>query len=151
MNRTKRLLRLGNIYTECPVYFITACTQNRRPLLNNRESHEAFVSFCHKALERGVHVGNYVLMPDHLHFFVCFGMGAPDLSIWMKSLKNSLSKLWRSMGIDAPHWQKGFFDHVLRSEQSHSEKWLYVRDNPVRAGLVESSELWPFAGEIDHL
>jgi len=28
---------------------------------------------------------------------------------------------------------------------------VYVRDNPVRAGLVRSAEDWPYAGEIAKL
>jgi putative transposase len=52
------------------------------------------------------------------------------------------------MGVSAPHWQKGFFDHVLRSEESYSEKWLYVVENPVRRGLVAQAQDWPFQGEI---
>ena len=45
-------------------------------------------------------------------------------------------------------WQRSFFDHVLRSNESYSEKWNYVRDNPVRAGLVANAADWPYAGEI---
>jgi REP element-mobilizing transposase RayT len=45
-------------------------------------------------------------------------------------------------------WQPGFFDHVLRSDESYAQKWEYVRDNPVRAGLVASWEEWPHQGEI---
>ena len=41
-----------------------------------------------------------------------------------------------------------FFDHVLRSDESYSEKWNYVRNNPVRAGLVQNADDWPYAGEI---
>jgi len=33
------------------------------------------------------------------------------------------------LNIAAPHWQKGFFDHVLRSGDSYSQKWDYVREN----------------------
>ena len=51
-------------------------------------------------------------------------------------------------GIPAPHWQKGFFDHVLRSDESYAQKWEYVRDNPVRAGLVKKWEDWPYWGEV---
>jgi hypothetical protein len=51
-------------------------------------------------------------------------------------------------GIPSPHWQKDFFDHVLRSDESYSEKWQYMRQNPVRAGLVEKPEDWEFQGEI---
>jgi hypothetical protein len=43
---------------------------------------------------------------------------------------------------------EGFFDHVLRSRESYEQKWLYVRENPVRAGLVQRVDDWPFAGEI---
>jgi putative transposase len=44
--------------------------------------------------------------------------------------------------------QPGFFDHILRSEESYGQKWEYVRDNPVRARLVREWEDWPHQGEI---
>jgi putative transposase len=96
-------------------------------------------------------VGRYVLMPDHMHFFVAFQPGTVLVSAWMKSLKNGLSKTLRSMGRRAPHWQDGFFDHVLRSCESYEQKWLYVRSNPVRAGLALRAEDWPYQGEIHPL
>jgi putative transposase len=86
-------------------------------------------------------------MPDHIHLFVALADDR-ELSVWMKSLKNSLSKSLRNLNVSAPHWQKGFFDHVLRSAESYGQKWEYVRDNPVRAGLVREWEQWPFCGEI---
>jgi len=49
--------------------------------------------------------------------------------------------------VPKPHWQEGFFDHVLRSSESYSQKWDYVRQNPVRAKLIEKSEDWPWQGE----
>ena len=64
-------------------------------------------------------------------------------------------KEWTAKGICAgleitpPLWQRGYFDHVLRSEESYAEKWAYVRDNPVRAGLVDSWEAWPWQGFVD--
>jgi len=96
-------------------------------------------------------VGRYVLMPDHLHLFVKFSDPAHDLSSWVKSLKNSLSKTLRQAGRPPPHWQKGFFDHVLRASESYSKKWLYVAENPVRAGLVKERTEWPWQGEIHPL
>jgi hypothetical protein len=48
-------------------------------------------------------------------------------------------------------WQREFFDHILRSNESYAEKWNYVRENPVRAGLVQSADDWPYAGEIETL
>jgi putative transposase len=144
----KRLTRLPMLFTENPVYFITGCTEKRQHLLANNEAHEVFRQFCATARDRGPLVGRYVLMPDHLHLFVCIPPGEMKLSMWMKSLKNTLSKHWRSQSIDAPHWQKGYFDHLVRSSESHAEKWKYVRENPVRAGLVAEADDWPYAGNI---
>jgi hypothetical protein len=52
------------------------------------------------------------------------------------------------VGFQKPHWQEGFFDHLLRSSESYGEKWEYVRMNPVRAGLCRQPEDWVFQGEI---
>ena len=54
----------------------------------------------------------------------------------------------RERGVAPPHWQKGFFDHMLRSQESAGEKWKYVRENPVRAVLVEYSSEWRYLDEI---
>jgi putative transposase len=174
--RPPRLKRLDRLFTSHPLYFVTTNIEDRKPILANAKVHEDFRKFCEAGLTRGVFVGKYVLMPDHLHLFVAFGdeyesalierrrsqtdatSGEPVaavcdrrlslLSEWMKSLKNSLSKTLRGMNVSAPHWQKGFFDHVMRSEESYSEKWLYVAENPVRKKLAARPEDWPFQGEI---
>jgi REP element-mobilizing transposase RayT len=171
-----RLKRLDRLYTSFPIYFVTINTANRKHILANDKIHNDFRNFCEAGLARGVFVGKYVLMPDHLHLFVTFGIkyqstlakryqmrknrpqGSPVaavydrrlsfLSEWMKSLKNTLSKTLRQTNVPSPHWQKDFFDHVIRSEESYSEKWLYVAQNPVRKKLVKRPEDWPFQGEI---
>ena len=40
-------------------------------------------------------------------------------------------------------WQRDYFDHRIRSEQAHQSTWYYIRENPVRAGLVETYDQWP--------
>jgi putative transposase len=87
-------------------------------------------------------------MPDHLHAFVVIDDERLSLSRWVKSLKNTLSKTLRAQGVRSPHWPKGFFDHVLRGGESYSAKWHYVRENPVRVGVVREWREWPFVGEV---
>jgi hypothetical protein len=55
------------------------------------------------------------------------------------------------MKLSAPLWQREFFDHVLRSQESYDVKQQYVMENPVRAGLVQRPEDWNFRGEIAQL
>ncbi len=112
---------------------------------------QAFLAFSEKAAGRGVFVGRYVLMPDHLHFFVAIASGGPSLSKWMQILKITLAKSLREDGQVGPFWQKGFFDHVLRSAESYGQKWDYVQQNPVRAGLVREAQDWPYQGEVFRL
>ncbi|MBI2442176.1 MAG: hypothetical protein HYV35_12495 [Lentisphaerae bacterium] len=51
-----------------------------------------------------------------------------------------------TLGIE---WQRGFFDHRLRKEESFVEKAHYIRMNPVRAGLVAKLEDWPHVWTMD--
>lgn len=142
--------RLDRVFVPSAIYFITACTAGRRALLSNLPVHDAFVAFANRGSARGAFVGRYILMPEHLHLFVSFD-ATVDLPAWMKALKNSISKSLRIIQTPAPHWQKGFFDHVLRSAESYEQKWHYVRQNPVRAALASGWEDWPFAGEVHPL
>jgi putative transposase len=145
--RRERLNRLERIFDASPIYFVTACTFKRRAILASVNVHHAFRQFATLAEGRGAYIGAYVMMPNHIHLFVALEQDM-KLSVWMKSLKNSLSRALRTLLIPSPHWQKGFFDHVLRSSESYSQKWEYVRENPVRARLAKSWEEWPFSGEV---
>jgi putative transposase len=144
----ERLRRLEYAFQRLPIYFVTACTHDRRSILNNRDIHRRLIEFGKEGSDHGAWLGAYVLMPEHLHAFVVIDDERMNLSRWIKSLKNSLSKTLRASRVPAPHWQKGFFDHILRSGESYSAKWDYVRENPVRAGLVKQWTEWPFVGEI---
>lgn len=102
--------------------------------------HEKFRRYGVNAEKFHIVVGRYVLMPDHLHLFVC---GGPEfrLGVWVRGLKRALLSM---PGM----WQPGFFDHVLRTRESYSQKWDYVRGNPVRADLVNQADEWRFQGEL---
>ena len=145
----KRLRRLTNIYQSNPRYFLTLCTEGRERSLASNSVHSAFVEFMRGSPQRyGWFCGEYVLMPDHVHYFAASSPNGVALGAWVKAAKAFTRHANTGCGI---HWQKGFFDHVLRSAESYSEKWAYVRQNQVRAGLVEKADDWPFLGQVDVL
>ena len=80
---------------------------------------------------------------------VNLGLGMPLAVAIGKWKEWTAKRVLSALGAEAPLWQAEFFDHVLRSGESRSEKWNYVRENPVRAGLVAKAEEWPYAGSID--
>jgi putative transposase len=155
MNKYPRVPpRLHLLFPADSVFFVTACTYRRRSLLAADAVHSAFVFFSQRAYdEHGIAVGRYVIMPDHIHLFVC---GPPDFELgrWMGMLKQCLEKAAAPPAppagrrLQKPFWQCGFFDHVLRNEESCAQKWEYIRENPFRAGFVTDADDWPYAGEI---
>jgi REP element-mobilizing transposase RayT len=95
----ERLRRLEYAFQRLPIYFVTACTHERRTILNNSDVHGRMIEFGNKGSEHGAWLGAYVLMPDHLHAFVVIDDERMNLSRWLKSLKISLSKTLRASGV----------------------------------------------------
>jgi REP element-mobilizing transposase RayT len=136
--------RLGLIYINPPLYFVTFATRDRKSIPSLDCAQFALQQYAHCAIAKfDVALGRYVIMPDHVHLFVRGGKNF-TLATWIGGLKRAISVAITSTRL----WQPGFFDHILRSDESYSEKWNYVRDNPVRAGLVETADDWPYQGEI---
>jgi REP-associated tyrosine transposase len=141
--------RLRWIFVNNPLFFVTFCTYQRRKLLASDPVHAAFVTFASHANPQDIAVGRYVIMPDHVHLFV----RGPDnfqLGPWVGKLKQALAKRIEFTAT-VPIWQRGFFDHILRSDESYAQKWNYVHHNPVRAGLVTKAEDWRYSGEITRI
>ena len=145
--RSRRPPRLVRVYADAPLYFVTFCTKNRKRLLASVAVHEAFLEAAGKVNTFGNAIGCYVIMPDHIHLFIRI---APNgrLAQAIKCIRETITKRLRRELPGLVVWQAGFFDHAMRSAESYSEKWAYVRSNPVRAGLVKTAEEWAFQGEV---
>jgi len=86
-----------------------------------------------------------VVMPDHVHLLLTplrdLDGNLYSLVEILQGIKSaSAHSLNRALGRSGPVWQEESFDHVLRSEESFEEKIEYIRQNPVRAGLVRKAE-----------
>lgn len=151
----KHLRRLDRVHVSAraAVFFLTCCTRDRSPTLAHANAVDILTEGWRAASELfGWAVGRYVVMPDHVHFFA-----APDsdtsttLSAFVGNWKSWTRKQIRAAVHPSFEWQREFFDHLLRSDESYDQKWEYVRLNPVRAELVASADEWPYQGEIETL
>jgi putative transposase len=149
----KHLRRLERAWIDQPIYFITTCTFGRRTILATNEIAAILTDEWRNAHNRhGWAIGCYVIMPDHVHFFCRAEPDAKSLPILMQKWKEWSSKrMAREVKVSGRIWQGEFFDHALRSSESYSQKWDYMKDNPVRAGLVKKSDDLPFQGGIEPL
>ncbi len=150
--RHKHLPHLTSFDAE-PVVFFTVVTARRQAVLDNEPTHQILRGIWALAGERnGWWVGDYLLMPDHVHFFARAGRESVPLKKWVQTWKSLSSRQWMArQGAAAPLWQEDYFDRYLRSADNYSEKWNYVESNPVRKGLVAKPEDWPYRGRVHDL
>lgn len=147
------LKRLERVWIDPAIFFITTSTWNRRTILADDRVAEILVDEWKSArIRHQWDVGRYVVMPDHVHFFCSPREDAQPLSDFVGSWKQWTSKrILAKIHRAGPLWQKEFFDHLIRSNESYHQKWEYVKENPVRAGLVTESGEWRWQGEVSDL
>ena len=126
--------------------YVTVCTRQRKPWLACEAVHLLLRETWTDS--RDWLTGSYVIMPDHVHLIA--GCNSEDISLgaWVKYWKSRFSHAYHREGC---RWQAGYWDTTLRSSENWQSKWVYVRNNPIRAGLVENCDDWPYQGEIYHL
>ena len=109
--------------------------------------HEALKKVWPQALQYCV--GRYIVMPDHLHLFCAPTVRDPEnVSRWAAYWKRLAS---RELNELTPLWQRDCWDTQLRQSESYADKWAYVRNNPVRSGLVSHADDWPYQGCLNEL
>jgi putative transposase len=121
-------------------YFITVCCQKRGANhLATPEVGLALVETIRHRNEQQIWYAHLaVIMPDHVHLVVSFG----DINKRMQVVISKW-KEWTAKSLSI-RWQRDFFEHRLRRDESLRKKADYILANPVRAGLVERWEDWPF-------
>ena len=133
--------------------FVTFRKLNREPLA--ADARDLALQHCRHDDGKRYFLHTVVVMPDHVHMLLtptCDPEGWPySLPVILKLIKGmSARSVNRLLGISGPVWQDESFDHVLRSDESFGEKLEYIRQNPVRAGLVVRPEdyWWLWVAEI---
>ena len=89
-----------------------------------------------------IRLNAYVIMSNHIHFLAYFEEGGRQLSGFMISLKGIIRH--RIVG-NSKIWEKRFDDEVIKTEQMLRNTINYIHWNPVKAGLVETPEDYPYS------
>ncbi len=129
-------------------HFVTFCCYRRRCLFLSAEPKLVF----ERALERvrgsfRLCVYGYVVMPEHVHVL----LSEPErdtLADAIKSLKQGVSR--RLIGDGEHFWQKRYYDFNVRNQEQFVEKLRYIHRNPVRRGLCQRPEDWPWSSFLQY-
>jgi len=164
--------RLTHIYEPGMTYLITTITHRRERLFEDarsaRTAHEDIAFYARKF---GTISVAHVIMPDHVHWIMHpspedferftrdeqakgkrskYGH-APERFYLSKILEDYKRHTAHAINEyrDSPYaqvWQEGFRDDALRTPQAIRGAAQYVLLNPVKAGLAERFEDYPYLG-----
>lgn len=145
--RRKKAAGLSSVVYQTPghVVHVIACTYSRRPLLSDPHVARLAADSLTQAAEAWQSVLYcWCIRPDHVHIVLTPGLSqAGDLRRLVGSWKAAVSRRAALPAGREPLWRRGFWDHVLRSDESLRTVCEYVLGNPVRKGFVDRWEDWP--------
>ena len=132
------------IFSEQPtIVFLTVCAKDRKPWMTQPAVQNSLEEIWRNA--DAWLVGDYLLMPDHLHIFCAPRDLKFTIEQWITFWKSQFSR--KHLDEDW-EWQRKGFHLRIRSAQEYSEKWLYVRENPIRKNLVKNMDDWKYRGTV---
>ncbi len=143
LTKFKYRRRLPHLQKSDADLYVTFCIGTIYPL--PAEARDLVLAHCLRENGQRVRLHAVVVMPDHVHLLLHplrdeDGWTFPLVDV-LQCLKGAtahrINKLIQGAG---PVWQEESFDHVLRSDESLKEKAEYIRQNPVRRGLVKKPE-----------
>jgi len=127
---------------------ITIDALERRRYFAVRTFNDEVVAILRRlAVMYGTPIKIYCLMPTHLHMLI--NPGVRSLIDVIAEFKKETGDLARETRRIEDLWQRSFFDHRLRSNESLAEQYEHIRMNPVRAGLVKHPDDWPWTGSVE--
>ena len=128
-------------------YFVTICTQDREPIFCDAQYAQVVID-CLQWLRvnRGVAIYAQCLMPDHLHLFIRTGR---QLGGSIRALKTYTTRQLQALGRPGKLWQDDYHDHIMRRHEDAAGVARYILQNPVRAGLVEAADEYPWSDRPD--
>ena len=170
----------GFNYSSEGAYFVTICTQNRECLFGGVVDGEMRLNDVGRVVQivwnglserfPNVELDAFVVMPNHVHgILVIVGAGqalpvkGAASSAPTGSVSSTLMKLLRTFkSISAiqvnrllsssgqPFWQRNYYEHIIRNEESLNRIREYIATNPLRWELDRENPRRKGEDEFDH-
>ena len=128
-------------------YFITVCCRKKLPLFKSKVRRNLVVRAIRETADTHRNeIAVYTVLPNHIHF-ICTA-GRKGVVAFVRDFKLRVSTRFRKKYGQPSPWQRSFFDHKIRHDESLRQKCNYVWANPVRADLAQKPEEYPWSGSI---
>ena len=142
--------RLRRLVVSNRFFFVTCRLLPRRGRLSEREFELLARVVGERRQKYHFLLTAWVWLPDHWHAII-FPHFPLTISTVMEAIKvGSTHRINAARKESGRLWQPRFFDRAVRTVKEYDEKVEYIHLNPVRAGLVERAEDWPWSSVRDY-
>jgi len=117
-----------------------------RNLFQRRETAELMLQTLFRYRDGGeFQLHEYVVMPDHIHVLLTPKAGG-TIERAAQLIKGGFShELRKTRSQLTAVWQQRYHDRRIRDANEYAEIARYIRENPVRKGLVTAAVDWPYS------
>jgi putative transposase len=126
-------------------FFVTTKTSMGRALLQSDRNAKLFIDVLRSYVSAGkFEVHDFVVMPDHVHLLITV---SAEMAVEkaVQFIKGGFSyRLNKEFGYPGEVWQRGFSDVRIEDRESFLRHRKYIAQNPVKRGLVDSPEKFPY-------
>jgi len=123
------------------LHFITISCHRHAHILRSSEACNTLQHILEETRQKyHFHILGYVFMSNHIHLLVTEPDGK-KLATAIQVLKQRFSRT----RMDEFVWEPRYHDFNVYTEAKQVEKLRYMHRNPVKAGLVERPEDWPWS------
>jgi len=127
------------------IFFITTVTAQRKPLFRYERSAKMFLDTAFGYRDRGIfQLYEFVVMPDHIHLILA-PKATASLERAMQFIKGGYShRYMKETGSKIEIWERSFTNHRIRDWNDYEKHRHYIHLNPVRAGLCQLPQDYPY-------
>lgn len=145
MARPARNASPEEIVRSTRTFFATTRTDTGRRLLQSDRNASLLIDVLRRCVsERKFQLLDFVIMPDHIHLLLTVLDGA-TIEKAMQLVKGRFSyRLKKEFGYLGEVWQHGFSEKRADSGESIAKYREYIAQNPVKAGLAEAPDQFPY-------
>jgi putative transposase len=145
MARPARNASPDAIVRSARTFFATTKTSQGRPLLQSERNAVLMIDVLRAYVGAGkFRLHDFVIMPDHVHLLMTVG-GGMTVEKAMQFIKGGFSyRLKKEFGYLGEVWQRGFSERRVENRQSFLAHREYIAANPMKAGLVDWPEEYPY-------
>ena len=162
--RSIRLCRYD--YTWSGAYFVTLCVHNRTCIFGSIIEEEMILNRYGDVAQRewlkteevrnNIKLDEFIIMPNHLHGIIVitqndrtnrFSLNRPAPILYRRTIgsvigqfKSIVTKQIWAMGRHDFKWQRNYYEHIIRDQESLNKIRQYIKENPIR---------WKYNGNVN--